>query len=72
MTFYSAFKIIAELKLFVIVDEGYLAIEIRSIYDKLGYQYQKDKEDRITSYNVCYTKLLRSIIIIASCTKNAS
>jgi len=35
------------LKLFVIVDEGYLAIEIRSIYDKLGYQYQKDKEDFI-------------------------
>lgn len=32
------------LKLFVIIDEAYLAIEIRAIYDKLNYQYQKDQE----------------------------
>jgi len=30
------------LKLFVISDEAYLTIEIRAIYDKLNYQYQKD------------------------------
>ena len=31
-----------KLDLFVIADEAYLAIEIRTIYDKLIYQYQKD------------------------------
>jgi thymidylate synthase (FAD) len=36
-------KVLA-LKLFVITDETYLAIEIRAIYDKLGYQYQKDQD----------------------------
>jgi thymidylate synthase (FAD) len=36
-------KVLA-LKLFVITDETYLAIEIRAIYDKLNYQYQKDQD----------------------------
>ena len=33
-----------ELKLFVISDEEYLAIEIRAIFDKLMFQYEKDDE----------------------------
>mgnify|MGYP002713210762 CR=1 FL=1 len=36
-------KTLLALNLFVITDETYLAIEIRSIYDKLDYQYQKDE-----------------------------
>ena len=35
-------KVLA-LKLFVISDEAYRTIEIRAIYDKLNYQYQKDE-----------------------------
>ncbi|MFT7824009.1 MAG: FAD-dependent thymidylate synthase [Sulfurimonas sp.] len=31
------------LKLFVITDKAYLEIEIRAIYEKLNYQYQKDE-----------------------------
>jgi thymidylate synthase (FAD) len=30
--------------LFVIIDEEYLAIEIKAIYDKLQFQYDKDSE----------------------------
>jgi thymidylate synthase (FAD) len=33
-----------DLNLFVIVDEAYLSIEIRTIYDKLRFQYSKDSD----------------------------
>jgi len=35
-------KVLA-MKLFVITDEAYLQIEIRAIYEKLSFQYQKDE-----------------------------
>jgi thymidylate synthase (FAD) len=37
-------KRLLELELFVITDENYLAIEIRSIFDKLMFQYERDDE----------------------------
>lgn len=37
-------KVLA-LNLFVITDKPYLAIEIRAIYDKLRYQYEKNRDD---------------------------
>ena len=37
-------KKLLELKLFVITDEAYLAIEIRTIFDKLMFQYERDGE----------------------------
>ena len=36
------FETLLSLNLFVITDREYLSIEIRSIYDKLTFQYQKD------------------------------
>jgi thymidylate synthase (FAD) len=36
------FETLLSLNLFVIIDKEYLSIEIRSIYDKLTFQYQKD------------------------------
>ena len=36
------FKTLLALNLFVIIEKEYLSIEIRSIYDKLTFQYQKD------------------------------
>ncbi|OYY54494.1 MAG: thymidylate synthase [Sulfurovum sp. 28-43-6] len=36
------FETLLSLNLFVITDREYLSIEIRSIYDKLYFQYQKD------------------------------
>ncbi len=36
------FETLLSLNLFVITDKEYLSIEIRSIYDKLYFQYQKD------------------------------
>jgi len=42
-TFDFFLKTLFTLNLFVITDEDYLAIEIRAIYDKLMFQYQRDK-----------------------------
>ena len=37
-------KTLLNLNLFVVTDEAYLAIEIRAIYDKLYFQYQKNDD----------------------------
>ncbi len=36
-------KTVLDLKLFVVDDEAYLAIEIKAMYDKLMFQYDRDK-----------------------------
>ncbi|MDD3592128.1 MAG: FAD-dependent thymidylate synthase [Sulfurovum sp.] len=38
------FEKVLAMKLFVITDEAYLKIEIRAIYEKLNFQYERDRE----------------------------